>query len=290
MISVVGPGGVGGLLAGLLLRAGIRTTVVARPETAARIAADGLTIESAAHGRFHVEAPAATAVPVGSAVIVAVKSWGLADVLPGIVAARPTEVLTLLNGVSHVGLVHTALDGPTGGRVTCGSIDVVAARRPDWVIEHSTGSCVVTAREGTSEWRVIRALAAAGVTVRSRHTEREVLWRKLRYLAPMALLTAWQDLPIGEALRAEPDVTDGLVREIAAIATAAGLPSSFADLRATLFAVPPGATTSLQRDVRRGGPCELDVLGTHLIEVGALHGVDTPHLQHVVNAIGARLG
>lgn len=279
----------GGLLAGLLLRAGIRTTVVARPGTAARIASEGLTIDSVAYGRFHVVVPAATTPPLGSAVIVAVKSYGLEDIIPGLVAARPTEVLSLLNGVSHVGLVHNALDDPTGGRVTCGSIDVVSARRPDQVIEHSTGSCRVTARDGTAEWRTIKALGAAGVTVRTRGTENEVLWRKLRYLAPMALLTAWQDRPIGAALRAEPDVTDGLIREVAAIATAAGLPSSFTDLREQLFGVTPGATSSLQRDVRAGGPCELEALGTHLVELGALHGIDTPHLQRIVTALTARL-
>ncbi len=289
MITVVGSGGVGGLLAGLLLRAGIRTTVVARPETAARVASGGLRIESPVYGSFRVDAPTDTEVPVGSAVIVAVKTYGLADILPGLVAARPTEVLTVLNGVSHVGLVHTVLDGPTGDRATCGSIGVVSARRPDGVIVHTSDSCVVTAREGTAEWRVMRALGAAGVTVRSRGTENEVLWRKMRFLCPMALLTAWHDLPVGEALRAAPDVTDGVIREMAAIATAAGVPTSYAGLREQLFALPPHLTTSLQLDVRRGGPTELEALGTDVIVFGGLHGVDTPHLQRVVGAIAARL-
>ena len=66
MISVIGPGGVGGLLAGLLARAGIETTVVARETTARRIAAEGLTIDSAPFGRFHVDVPAATTVPAAA--------------------------------------------------------------------------------------------------------------------------------------------------------------------------------------------------------------------------------
>ena len=289
MISVVGPGGVGGLLAGLLRRAGIETVVVARDATARRIATDGLTIESAGYGTFHVDVPTATDVPRGSAAIVTVKGYGLADVLPGLAAARPAEVLTLLNGVSHADLVHAALDGPAGGRVACGSVGVVSARGPDGVIEHRSGSAVVTAHAGTADWEVMRTLAAAGVTVHSRGTETEVLWRKLRFLSPMALLTAWTDLPIGAALRADPATTDGVVREVAAVAGAAGVPTSFEDLRADLFAIHPAMTTSLQLDVRRRGPNELDVLGTRIIELGAAHGVDTPYLQRVVDAIGARV-
>ena len=43
-IAVLGPGGVGGLLAGALDRAGIEVVVVARESTAAVIARDGLRV------------------------------------------------------------------------------------------------------------------------------------------------------------------------------------------------------------------------------------------------------
>ena len=44
-VAVLGPGAVGGSLAVRLARAGERVVCVARPETAALIARDGLTLE-----------------------------------------------------------------------------------------------------------------------------------------------------------------------------------------------------------------------------------------------------
>lgn len=288
MISVVGPGGVGGLLAGLLARAGTPTTVVAREDTARRITAEGLTVDSAAHGRFHVTVPTGTEIPPGSTVLLAVKAYGLADVLPGLVAARPTEVLSLLNGVAHAELLHAALE-PVGTRVACGAIQVETARLDDGTIAHRSPFCLVTAPAGTEQWDVLHSLTAAGVGVRSGGAESAVLWNKLRFLAPLALLTALTDKPLGEALRHDPALTAGVLDDVAALATAAGLPTTAGLLRDQLHGFDPTMQSSLQLDVRRGGPAELDALGTHLLELAELHRLETPALARVVGRIGARL-
>lgn len=288
MISVVGPGGVGGLLAGLLARAGIETTVVARETTARRIAAEGLTIDSAPFGRFHVDVPTATTVPAGSAVVLAVKAYGLADVLPALAAARPSEVLSILNGVGHAGLLHAALE--PDALVACGAIQVEAERLADGTIAHRSPFCLVTAPEGTEQWRVLRSLTAAGVSTRTRGTEEEVLWGKLRFLAPLALLTTITDRPLGPALDHDPALTTALLDDVAALATAAGLPTTAGLLAEQLRGFDPAMQSSLQVDARRGGPTELDALGTHLLELAARHGLATPALARVVDTIGARLG
>ncbi len=44
-----------------------------------------------------------------------------------------------------------------------------------------------------------------------------------------------------------------------------------------------------QLDVRRGGPTELDAVGSHLLDLAARHGLATPALARVVDTIGARL-
>lgn len=288
MISVVGPGGVGGLLAALLVRAGIETTVVARTETAHRVRSEGLTVDSAQFGRFHADPPVSTEVPPGTAVILAVKAYGLADVLPGLVAARPSEVLALQNGVGHADLLHAALE-QGGTRVAAGAIQVEAARLDDGTISHRSPFCLVTAPRGTAQWRVLQALAAAGVSTRSRGTEAEVLWTKLRFLAPLALLTTIAERPLGEALIHDPALTAGLLDDVAAVATAARLPTTAGQLRDQLQGFDPTMRSSLQLDVARGGPTELDALGSHLLELAARYGIVTPHLARAVDGIGARL-
>ncbi|MGH3490841.1 MAG: 2-dehydropantoate 2-reductase N-terminal domain-containing protein, partial [Actinopolymorphaceae bacterium] len=67
-IAVLGPGGVGGLLGGLLARAGRRVVFVARPATAQALRENGLTVTSRAFGDFSVPVEADTQLrePVGA--------------------------------------------------------------------------------------------------------------------------------------------------------------------------------------------------------------------------------
>lgn len=283
MISVIGPGGVGGLLAALLHRAGVETTVVARPATAERIAAHGLTVESRQFGTFHSDVAVRTAIPRGSAVILAIKAYGLANILADLAHSRPHEVLAVPNGVAHADLLHAAVEAP----VACGAIRVESARTVDGVIVHRSPFCMITAPAGTEEWPTMRALATAGVETRSQGTETEVLWTKLRFLAPLALLTAATDRPLGEALRQDPGLTAGVLDEVAALATAEGLPTAAGDLHRQLHGFDPSMHSSLQLDVRRGGPTELDALGGHLLTLAARHGIAAPSLARLVDRIGA---
>src|SRR5439155_990731 len=77
-IAILGPGGVGGLLAGALERAGERVVVVARDTTAAAISAHGLRVSSVSFGEFvaRPHAVAALQQPV-EALIVATKAQGM---------------------------------------------------------------------------------------------------------------------------------------------------------------------------------------------------------------------
>ena len=82
MIAVLGAGGVGGLLAGLLDRAGIAATVVAREPTAALIAGEGLAISSVRFGEFHASPRTVTRLEADHDVlIVATKAAGLEGAL-----------------------------------------------------------------------------------------------------------------------------------------------------------------------------------------------------------------
>ena len=62
-IAILGPGGVGGLLAAALARAGTEATVVARESTAETIARDGIAVQSTVLGDFTAR-PRAVARPI----------------------------------------------------------------------------------------------------------------------------------------------------------------------------------------------------------------------------------
>ena len=122
-VAVLGPGGVGGLVAGALDHAGTAVVVVARESTAAAIAEEGLRVSSVTLGDFLVRPRVLTRLdePV-DALIVATKASGLAPALERI-AAPPGLVLPLLNGLDHIALMRERV---APGSVIAGAIRVEA--------------------------------------------------------------------------------------------------------------------------------------------------------------------
>ncbi|TRW42840.1 ketopantoate reductase family protein [Georgenia yuyongxinii] len=283
MLAVVGPGAVGGLLAALLHRAGEDVVAVARPATAQRLLADGLHVRSELYGEWTAHLPVATEAPDGAAVVLAVKAYALPHVLPDLVTARPAEVLALLNGTAHAETLRRA------GLPVAGASIQVESMREGGAVVHRGGFCNLTVPDDAASWRTTRALEGAGVAVRAGGTETEVLWRKYAFLAPMALLTSWTDAPIGPALEREPALAAGLVAEVAAVATAEGVPTEPAGLDRALRRLPETMRSSLQHDVHAGGPAEIEALGGDLLRLAERHGIDVPVLARLVGDVRGRL-
>src|SRR5689334_22296518 len=101
-IAVLGPGGVGGLVAAALDAAGEQVTVLARESTAKLIGERGISVSSVRFGELTARPGAAPELsdPV-DALIVATKAAGLQAALER-VRAEPAVVLPLLNGLDHV--------------------------------------------------------------------------------------------------------------------------------------------------------------------------------------------
>lgn len=282
VFAVVGPGAVGGLFAWLLQRAGHEVVAVGRPNTVEAIRRDGIEVRSEQFGDGVQRIRAEAEVPAGAHVIVATKAYGLADVLPGIAAARPAEVVSFLNGVEHMAPLRAALPGvPVAGS----SVAVSALRASATVIDHRSPFVRIEAPEAAAESAAVRALADAGPSVRIGGTEAEVLWAKFRLLAALALLTSYWRQPAGAALSEDPELTEAVVSEIVACSAAEGVPVAELDLVRALRSVPGGMRTSLQEDLAAGAPSELDALGGALLRVGERHGVPTPAIARIVAAL-----
>lgn len=284
VFAVVGPGAVGGLFAWLLSRAGHDVVAVGRPATVEAIRANGIEVRSATFGDGVERVSAATEVPRGASVIVATKAYGLEDVLPGIAAAQPSEVVSFLNGVEHMGLLREALPGvPVAGA----SVAVSALRASTTAIDHRSPFVNIEAPEAAGDFASIRALADAGPRVKVGGTEAEVLWAKFRLLSALALLTSYWRQSAGPALSEDPELTEAVVSEIVACSTAEGVPTSTLDLIRVLHSVPGGMRTSLQEDLADGHLNELDAIGGALLRIGARHGVPTPAVARIVAALGS---
>ncbi|ANF30363.1 hypothetical protein A0130_00495 [Leifsonia xyli] len=284
VFAVVGPGAVGGLFAWLLQRSGEEVVAVGRPATVDAIRRDGIEMRSATFGDGVQRVRAETEVPDGASVILATKAYGLDDVLPGIVSARPAEVISFLNGVEHMAPLRAALPGvPVAG----GSVAVSALRASPTVIDHRSPFVRIEAPEAAAAFASVRALTDAGPSVRVGGTEAEVLWAKFRLLASLALLTSYWRQPAGAALGEDPELTEAVVSEVVACSAAEGVPASELDLVRALRSVPGGMRTSLQEDLAAGAPSELDALGGALVRIGERHGIPTPAIDRIVTALGS---
>ncbi|MBW8871584.1 MAG: ketopantoate reductase family protein [Leifsonia sp.] len=284
VFAVVGPGAVGGLLAWLLQRAGHGVVAVGRQATVDAINRDGIEVRSELFGDGVERVRAVTEVPAGASVILATKSYGMEDVLPGIVSANPAEVISFLNGIEHMRPLRDALPGiPVSGA----SVAVSALRASTTVIDHRSPFVRIEVPESGADFAAVRALTDAGPSVRVGGTEAEVLWAKFRLLASLALLTSYWRQSAGAALSEDPELTEAVVSEVAACSTAEGVPASELDLVRALRSVPGGMRTSLQEDLAAGAPSELDALGGALIRVGERHGIPTPALARILSALDA---
>src|SRR6266508_941746 len=100
-VAILGPGAVGGMLAVRLAQTDAEVVCVTRPDAAAAIRSEGLTLrqgESVATAR--PEAVEELREPV-DLLLITVKAPALADALDR-VAARATAVVPLMNGLEHV--------------------------------------------------------------------------------------------------------------------------------------------------------------------------------------------
>ena len=292
-LAVLGPGGVGGFVAAALERAGHRVTVVAREETAAAIAADGIEVESVRLGALDAR-PAA--VPVldreVDALVVAVKATGLADSLARI-RAEPHLVVPMLNGLDHV----EALRERFGPRAVAAAIRIESTRVAPTRIEHTSPFLVVELASADPRMRAALdafadLLTKAGIPARVRDSEADVMWGKLVRLCALALTTTAYDAPLGP-IRTTPELRtelEGCVREAAAVAAADG---ADADARATLIELDDAHAeldSSMHRDVRAGREPELDAIAGSVLRAAARHGLACPTIERLAARVAERAG
>lgn len=285
---MVGPGGVGGFVAGALERAGTPVTVVARPGTAEVIARDGLRVESVRLGGFEVWPRTVTTLTEDVDVcVIAVKAPAL-EVALAQIEAEPALVVPLLNGLEHVARMRQRF----GERAVAGSIRIAAERLEPGHIAHTSPLLrieVAPDRPDTSAF--VHALRAAEIPAKTLDREADVLWSKLVRLCPLALSTAASGLPIGAVLdhprwRA---LLQGAVDETAAVARASGAPADPATTLGELAELEPSQTSSLARDVEAGADDELDAIGGAVLRAAARHGLACPSVATLVGLVAERV-
>jgi 2-dehydropantoate 2-reductase len=294
-IAVLGPGGVGGLIAGLLERAGTPVLVVAREQTADVISARGLRIDSVSFGEF-VSRPRAVGhldEPV-DVLIVATKASGLAPALER-VTTQPGLVLPLLNGLDHLAVLRERFGADA---VLAGTIRVEADRPEPGVVVHTSPFLLVEMASRAPGARasmenLAQLLKDAGISARVGSSEAQVMWSKLVRLNALACTTSAFETQLGE-IRSTPELRAALVGTIeegCAVGQAEG--AADVDPVKALGELEQAHATlgsSMQRDIAAGREPELDAIPGSVLRAAARHGIECPTIERLVGLIAARAG
>lgn len=292
-LAVLGPGGVGGLLAVVLQQGGTPVTVVARESTRQAIARDGISLRSVRFGDLVARPQVGSELrqPV-DALIVATKAIGLQEALERI-HVDPPLVLPLLNGLDHLGLLRKRFDPQS---VLAAAIRVESDRSRPGVIVHTSPFLRIDiaappALKERSE-QLVHTLEHAGVPARLCDSEAEVMWGKLVRLNALACTTSAYDMQIGQ-IRTTPELRAeliGAIDEGCAVAAAEGARIDPAQPLQELTDAHETLGSSMQRDIAAGRTPELDAIPGAVLRAGARHGLICPTIKRLVEAIALRAG
>lgn len=288
IIAVVGAGGVGGLLAAMLARAGHDVRMLARGAALAAIRERGLRI----HGPDGDHAAAIArvsddAADLGAAdiVLVTVKTWQLAELGPRLVPliGDRTLVVPMQNGVEASEVLGHALGDEHAVGGVCRMFGWT--ERPGevrWI--GPPPSLTIgprSPRQAEAVEACARALRTGGIEVLITTDIERARWLKFLFITPYAAIGAVERVPVG-VLRRTPGPRarlEAAMHEVAALAAARGVelaPDAVAATLQRIDELPDGATASMHRDIAEGRPSELHELIGAVVRLGREAHVATP--------------
>ena len=291
-VAILGPGGVGGFLAGALAVAGEDVLVVAREPTAELIARQGLEVQSVRLGDFRARAVAVSRLERAvDALIVATKAATLETALERI-EARPQLVVPLLNGLDHMVTLRERFGQE---RVAAGAIRIESDRPRRGLIVQTSPFLRVDLASDDPAVRgeltgLVGALERAGVPAELSASEPQILWSKLVRLNALALTTSVFNAPVG-IIRTEYRATlEACIREAAAVANADGATIDPAMPFQELDEAHAALGSSMQRDIAAGREPELDAIAGSVLRAAARHGLECPTIARLAAEVAQRAG
>src|SRR6266849_4932812 len=257
--AILGPGGVGGLIAASLAKSGAAVTLVVRSEAIGRYP-DTLQLESP-FGNFAVRVDRTTTVPAVDGLWIAVKATQLDSALGSLANGNSAKaIIPLLNGIDHVAMLRSRYGA--AARIIPATITVESERTAPGHIQHRSPFARLSM---SSIGRTLMQSTLADL-------------QKLGFLAPLALVTTAADKTTGEIAA---DVMwqhrlGACVREACAVARAEGALIDEDSVISSIRSVPGNIRSSMQKDVERGNMPELDAIAGPILRAGPRHNVDVP--------------
>lgn len=294
-ILVVGPGAVGCVLGGSLLRSGHEVVFGARKESADLLRQKGLRIEwpSETWTFERIETRSMEdAEESFDHLLFCVKGYDWKDAADFIRHFPAKYVLTFQNGVS----IHHELASQFKSPVLGSVIYVSADRIEPGVIKSKSLSRVILdgspgVREKMEELQT--ALSNANLTALLSEDIEKDLWRKYIFLCTFSALNTLTARPLSEIL-GEPETVKlwrAYMQEMITVADNCGVDLDDSEVDAVLenaSRFPPNTSSSLFADTLRGQKTEIELLQGYLVKLAASRSVDLPVGQTIYSLLKVR--
>ena len=299
---IIGAGGTGGCIGAYMTEAGKDVTLIARGAHLAAMQAGGLRMETTMKGNYTVCPVKATDMEHygehPDVIFVCVKGYSLEDTIPFIrrVAKSDTVVIPLLNIYGTGGRLQKQLPELL---VTDGCIYIAGEiKEPGCLWQNGDIFRVVFGVREPSEYREILAevkkdLDDSGITgILSENIRRDAL-QKFSYVSPAAACGQYYDAMAGE-MQKPGEVRDtfaALIHEIDILAEAMGIHFEVDIVqtnRDILDSLTPEASTSMQRDVKKGKSSEMDGLIFEVVRMGRQYKVELPTYGKIAEELKQR--
>jgi len=283
--AILGPGGVGGLIAASLSKSGAAVTLVVRGEAIGRYP-DTLHLESP-FGKFSVRVDRTTTVPAVDVLWIAVKATQLDSALGSLPNGNSARaIIPLLNGIDHVAMLRSRYGA---ARIVPATIIVESERTaPGHILHRSPFARLSVSSIGrTLMQSTLEDLQKLGFTCQFVDDEQTLLWSKLVFLAPLALITTATDKTTGEIAADAPweQQLEFCVREACSVAHGEGARVDPDSVISTIKSLPGNIRSSMQKDVEQGNLPELDAIAGPILRAAPRHNLDVPVTRRLVAEI-----
>jgi 2-dehydropantoate 2-reductase len=286
--AILGAGGVGGLIGACLAKGGASVTLVVRPQSLDQYP-EQLHLESA-FGNFSVPVLRSAEVPAVDILWITVKATQLDAALAALTKPESVRaIVPLLNGIDHLALLRAEYGAE---KVIAATIAVETERvAPGHIVHRSPFARLNVSSAGRSLLgETLDGLQKMGFECRFMDDEVTLMWSKIVFLAPFALSTTAANKTVGEIL-SDPDwraMGETCVREACAVAAAEGAKVDAESILAWVRTAPANMRSSMQKDVERGNPPELDAIAGPILRAAARHGIKVPTTKKLVAAVERR--
>lgn len=296
---IIGAGGTGGCIGAYMTEAGKDVTLIARGAHLKAMQENGLRMETTKKGNYTVRPVKASDMEHyderPDIIFVCVKGYSLEETVPFIrrVAKPETVVIPILNIYGTGGRLQKRLPELL---VTDGCIYIAAEiKEPGCLWQNGDIFRVVFGVRRPLEYREVLAevkkdLDDSGIAgILSDNIQKDAL-QKFSYVSPAAACGQYYDAMAGDMQKPGEirDTFAALIREMDALADAMGIHLG-ADIVQTnldiLDSLTPEASTSMQRDVKKGKLSEMDGLIFEVVRMGQRYGVELPVYEKITRKL-----